>query len=146
MKKLIQTYLNSLSHFTNLPPLFFRLILAYGFFDPAWNKLIHFQDIVSWFSEMGLPFPFVNAVLATGTESIGIVLLVLGLGIRFITIPLIIVMLVAIATVHLGNGFSAGDNGFEIPLYYILMLFSLLITGAGKISLDEFLKSKQAAL
>ena len=33
---------------------------------------------------------------------------------------LMIVMLVAIFTVHIGNGFAAGDNGFEIPFYYLL--------------------------
>ena len=48
-------------------------------------------------------------------------------------------MLVAIVTVHLGNGFEAGSNGFEIPLYYLLMLFALLINGAGKISLDNLI-------
>lgn len=49
-------------------------------------------------------------------------------------------MIVAIATVHIGNGFEAGENGFEIPLYYILMLLTLFTFGAGKYSLDQFLK------
>ena len=49
-------------------------------------------------------------------------------------------MIVAISTVHIGNGFEAGSNGFEIPLYYILMLFSLLISGPGKISIDSLIK------
>jgi len=44
------------------------------------------------------------------------------------------VMIVAITTFHLGNGFEAGTNGFEIPLYYFLMLFSLLIIIPGKFS------------
>lgn len=49
-------------------------------------------------------------------------------------------MIIAIVTVHFGNGFDAGDNGFEIPLYYILMLLTLFSFGAGKYSLDQFLK------
>ena len=69
-------------------------------------------------------------------------LLTVGLGVRIISIPLIITMLVAIKTVHWGNGFEAGENGFEIPLYYILMLVSLIFTGAGKISLDYLLGTK----
>ncbi len=52
------------------------------------------------------------------------------------------VMLVAIFTVHIGNGFAAGDNGFEIPFYYLLMLFSLMAFGAGKYSIDHILKKK----
>jgi hypothetical protein len=34
--------------------------------------------------------------------------------------PLIITMIVAIVTVYWENGFEAGENGFEIPLYYII--------------------------
>jgi len=48
-------------------------------------------------------------------------------------------VLVAVFTVHLGNGFEAGNNGFEIPLYYLTMLFTLLIFGGGKISIDFFI-------
>ncbi len=57
--------------------------------------------------------------------------------------PLIIVMLVAIFTVHLSNGFAAGDNGFEIPLYYGLMLLFLLSHGAGKISIDHLIRKNR---
>jgi putative oxidoreductase len=51
-------------------------------------------------------------------------------------------MVVAIFTTHISNGFAAGDNGFEIPLYYILMLFALVVYGSGKYSLDHVLGRK----
>jgi putative oxidoreductase len=51
-------------------------------------------------------------------------------------------MIVAIVTVHLSNGFESGNNGFEIPLYYILLLLVLLIYGAGKFSLDYLLQMR----
>ena len=124
-----------------LPPLFFRLVLAYGFYGPATMKLKNFGGIVEWFTGMGMPLPKLNAFLATGTETAGFILLFLGLATRLISIPLIIVMIVAISTVHIGNGFEAGSNGFEIPLYYILMLFSLLISGPGRISIDSLIKN-----
>ena len=60
----------------------------------------------------------------------------------FISIPLMFTMVVAIVTVHLGNGFEAGNNGYEIPLYYLLMLFALLVNGSGKISLDHLIERK----
>lgn len=128
-----------LTKLIDLPPLFFRLILAYGFYKPATLKLNNFNGIVEWFGSLGMPFPKLNAFLATGTELAGILLLFLGLATRIISFPLIIVMIVAIMTVHLGNGFDAGDNGLEIPLYYILMLFSLIVTGPGKVSLDHLI-------
>jgi len=106
------------------------------------KKVSNIDAIAGWFASMNFPAPALNAYLAAGTESTGFILLFLGLGTRLISIPLIFVMLVAIFTVHLGNGFEAGSNGCEIPLYYLLMLFSLLITGAGKISLDHLIKKK----
>jgi len=121
----------------DIPPLLFRLVLAYGFYGPATMKLKNFNGIVEWFTGMGMPLPKLNALLATGTETAGFILIFLGLATRIISIPLIVVMVVAIATVHMGNGFEAGNNGFEIPIYYMLMLFSLLITGPGRISLDS---------
>lgn len=138
---LINKIISQLKKLKDLPPLFFRLVLAYGFYGPATMKLKNFGGIVEWFTGMGMPLPKLNAFLATGTETAGFVLLFLGLATRLISIPLIIVMIVAIATVHIGNGFEAGNNGFEIPVYYILMLFSLLITGPGKISIDSLIKN-----
>jgi len=41
--------------------------------------------------------------------------------------------------VHLPHGFSAGDNGFEIPLYYMLFLLVFVSYGAGKFSLDRLI-------
>lgn len=131
--------INFLEKLKDLPPLLFRIVLAYGFYEPATMKLKNFSGIVEWFTSMGMPLPKLNAFLATGTETVGFVLLFLGLAIRIISIPLMVVMVVAIVTVHLGNGFEAGDNGFEIPIYYLLMLFSLLITGPGKFSLDALI-------
>ena len=52
-------------------------------------------------------------------------------------------MLVAIFTVHIGNGFDAGDNGFEIPFYYFLMLLSLFVFNGGKYSVDYLISKKK---
>ena len=116
-----------------------RFILAYGFYEPAMRKWDDISAVASWFKSMGLFAPTLQAYMAASTELAGVILLTLGLFTRVISIPLIIVMIVAIVTVHLPNGFSSGDNGFEIPLYYTIMLFTLLSFGAGKLSVDNFL-------
>jgi len=139
---MIEKYLNIIGKIKSLkdvPPLLFRLILAYGFYDPAMKKIGNIDGIASWFASMNYPLPTLNAYLAATTETLGFILLFIGFATRIISIPLMFVMLVAIFTVHFGNGFAAGDNGFEIPLYYFLMLFSLLITGPGKFSIDAVL-------
>ena len=89
------------------------------------------------------PFPILNAYLAGITEAAGVILLLVGLGTRLISIPLIFVMLVAIFTVHIGNGFDACKNGFEIPLYSIVMLFTLVVCRGGKFSVDYLLSKKR---
>mgnify|MGYP006301315173 CR=1 FL=1 len=128
--------------FQSLSLFFARLVLAYGFYEPAMNKWKNIEGVASWFANLGIPLPTLNAYLAAVTETFGVVLLTLGLLTRAISIPLIVVMIVAIVTVHLPQGFSAGDNGFEIPLYYMLFLLIFMSHGAGKISLDHILLRK----
>jgi putative oxidoreductase len=142
MKALYQKFLALVGNLNDLPLLFFRLILAYGFLEPALMKLKGLQGIAEWFGSMDYPLPFLSALLATVTESLGVVLLTLGLGTRIIAVPMMFTMIVATFTVHFSNGFPAGDNGFEIPLYYFLMLFALVVYGSGKISLDHLLRKK----
>ncbi|WP_343642307.1 DoxX family protein [Chryseobacterium sp.] len=120
-----------------------RLVLAYGFFNPALMKIKDINSISDWFESINIPLPILNAYLATGTEVFGVIFLTLGLFTRWVSIPLMITIMVAIVTVHIGNGFEAGENGFEIPLYYILMLLTLFTFGAGKYCLDQVLKLKR---
>ena len=116
-----------------------RLAVAYGFYEPAMQKWSDIDAVATWFGSMGIPFPTLNAYMAASTEITGVILLTLGLFTRLISIPLMVVMVVAISTVHLAHGFSAGDNGFEIPLYYMLFLALFASVGAGKLSLDYLL-------
>ncbi|MFT7880560.1 MAG: DoxX family protein [Sulfurimonas sp.] len=122
--------------------LFARLVLAYGFYGPAMRKWADIDAIAVWFGTLGIPFPTLNAYMAATTELSGVVLLTLGLFTRLISLPLIVVMIVAIVTVHLPHGFAAGDNGFEIPVYYMLFLAIFASFGAGRFSLDHLLFGK----
>ena len=128
---------NILNKGQDIALLFARLTLAYGFYEPAMQKWSDISSVAGWFSTIGIPYPTLTAYLAASTELLGVVLLTLGLFTRLISIPLIVVMIVAITTVHLAHGFSAGDNGFEIPLYYMLFLAIFASFGAGKFSLDH---------
>ncbi|MFN4363706.1 DoxX family protein [Chryseobacterium hispalense] len=139
---MIEKYYNMVGKLSDLPLLLIRLVLAYGFYNPAMMKLKDINSIADWFSSINIPFPLVNAYLAAGTEISGVILLTLGLFTRIISVPLIITMIVAIITVHWENGFEAGENGYEIPLYYLIMLFTLIVYGSGRISLDHILFKK----
>lgn len=141
--KAIQLYykgLHTVGKLKDMPLLMLRLALAYGFYTPAKMKWSDINSIEDWFKTIGIPAPAFNAYLAASTEAAGVVLLALGLGTRIIAVPLMIVMLVAIGTVHWGNGFDAGNNGYEIPLYYLIMLAVLSVYGPGRWSADGVIK------
>lgn len=131
--------------FDNLQSIFLliaRLVVAYGFYEPALMKWNDINSVASWFATLGIPFPTLSAYLASTSELLGVVLIAIGFLTRIMSIPLMIVMVVAIFTVHIGNGFSAGDNGFEIPLYYLIFLGLFLSNGAGKFSVDYLIFKK----
>ena len=70
---------------------------------------------MEWFGDkdwgLGLPFPALLAALATAAELGGAVLLLLGLGVRWISIPLMATMVVAMVSVHWHNGWLAIAEG-----------------------------------
>jgi len=129
----LSEYLQSLSLFVA------RVIVAYGFYEPAIMKWNDINSVAEWFGSMGIPFPLLNAYLVASIEITGVALLTLGLMTRFISLPMIAIMIVAIFTVHLPHGFSAANNGFEIPLYYMLFLLIFLSHGAGRFSFDRLI-------
>lgn len=143
-KAMYTKFVDISSYMKSLSLLFARFIVAYGFYEPAKMKWEGMDNVAAWFGSMGMPFPTLNAYMAASAEALGVVLLTLGLFTRLISVPLIVVMLVAIFMVHLPHGFSAGDNGFEIPLYYMLFLFIFLAHGAGSFSLDRLIFKDKA--
>lgn len=89
-------------------PLALRLYLAPVFWVAGTNKLSGIDNVTAWFdSALGLPFPAVMAWLATGSEVLGAVALLLGLAMRWFCIPLMVTMLVAAFSVHFENGWQA---------------------------------------
>ena len=123
----------------NLTLLAVRLVIAYGFAMPALLKINNLDGTIEWFTSISIPFPALTAYLVSGIEVMGIVLLILGLFTRYISVLLAFVMVGAILFVHLPNGFSAADNGFEIPLYYLIFLMIFASYGAGKYSVDHLI-------
>jgi uncharacterized membrane protein YphA (DoxX/SURF4 family) len=78
------------------------------------------------------------------TEAGGAALLLVGLFVRWATVPMIIVMFFAGYLVHISNGWSHENNGIEFAAIYALMLLVLLLSGAGKyLSLDYWVSSKK---
>ena len=80
----------------------------------------------------------------------------MGAFVEAVSVPLIVMMLVAMFTVHLKYGFSSistigltqngsqfGPPGYEVNLLYIAGLLSLILGGAGALSIDRVLAQKR---
>jgi putative oxidoreductase len=138
------------------PNLLLRLVLGFGFAAHGWAKLSRgpagFGEILS---HIGVPFPYVTAWVTALIELLCGASVMLGAFVIPISIPLIIVMLTAIFTVHFQYGFSTikikavtpagaefGPPGYEMNLLYIIGLLVLVIGGSGRFSVDNLLLSK----
>ncbi|PLW67447.1 DoxX family protein [Pseudohalioglobus lutimaris] len=107
-----------LQHLDGLAPLALRLYLVPVFWMAGTQKIANIESTAEWFANpdwgLGLPAPELLAYLAAYTEAIGALLLLLGLATRWISIPLIVTMLVAIFAVHWDNGWAAiADSGSQ---------------------------------
>ncbi|QFU74816.1 DoxX family protein [Halioglobus maricola] len=100
-----------LQHLDGLAPLALRLYLVPVFWMAGTQKIKGIDNTIEWFGNpewgLGLPAPELLAYLAAYTEAIGALLLLLGLATRWISIPLMVTMLVAIFAVHWGQGWAA---------------------------------------
>ena len=94
-----------------LAPLALRLYLAPIFWMAGTSKFSAFEDTAAWFGNkdwgLGLPFPELMTFLAASTETVGAIMLLFGIGVRYVSIPLMFTMLVAIFAVHWQNGWQA---------------------------------------
>ena len=136
-----------------------RLLLAFEYGKAGMMKL----NGNNWFANYqgDFPFPFnvipveISWFLATWSEILGAVGLVIGLFTRFWAFSLIILTIVAISGVHWPDdyssfaerwkGYSVSDKGFgnyRIPLLFLAMLVPLVFRGAGKLSVDHVLAKR----
>src|SRR5215469_5072178 len=76
------------------------------------GKITHIDKVVSYFNDLHIPAPSLNAHFNAGLETVGGILLMLGLGSRLISFPLVISMIVAFVTAEHDKFFSFfSDSG-----------------------------------
>jgi putative oxidoreductase len=123
-----------------IPALLMRLFVGYFFMETGWAKIHNLGAFTTRFAQWGIPYPAFNAALSAYTEFLGGGLTIIGMGMRFVSIPMIINMIVAILTVKLKN-VSGLDDFAELdePLYALSFVW-LFFSGAGWLSLDYLLR------
>ncbi len=125
-----------------LPPLLARITVGWVFFQAGLGKLGNLDNVIGFFTSLGIPAPAFNAYLVAWIECLGGLLLIAGLGTRLISIPLSIIMIVALCTAQAENvtGFTAllGVTDF----LYLLLLVWLMIAGPGRVAIDTLIAKR----
>jgi putative oxidoreductase len=130
-----------------------RVFLGVVFFAHGGQKVFGWfggpglRGTIAYFKQaLGVPPPL--SALAALTELLGGAGMIIGLLVRPAAVGLIIVMLVAVATVHWRNGFFINwslepgkQHGFEMNFALIGMALAVLVGGAGAWSIDRYLRS-----
>src|SRR6516225_9610407 len=141
----------------NWAPLPLRLVIGYGFMAHGWAKLSRGPaGFARLLEQIGAPLPEATAWVSTFIEILGGLAILAGAFVAVVSLPLIVMMLVALFTVHLRYGFSAintvgltadgpqfGPPGIEVNLLYIVCLVALTLGGAGIFSIDRLLTRRK---
>ena len=127
-----------------LPLFLIRLYLFYVLWFAGINKLDTFDKFSGYLGTLGVPFPDIFTWLVIITEAGGAALILIGLFVRWSSIPLLVVMFFAGYLVHWQNGWPHEANGIEFAAIYSLMLLTLLCFGGRKyLSLDYWVSSNK---
>ena len=127
-----------------LPLFLIRLYLFYVLWFAGINKIDSFDKFSGYLGTLEVPFPDIFTWLVIITEAGGAALILIGLFVRWSSIPLLVVMFFAGYLVHWQNGWPHEANGIEFAAIYSLMLLTLLCFGGGKyLSLDYWVSSNK---
>jgi len=126
------------------------MILGYGFMQHGFAKLSKGPGaFAAILQAMGVPNPHVMAWFTILIELAGGCAVFLGAFVTIMSVPMAVVLLVAMFKVHLRYGFSSikltavtaagaqfGPPGFEVNLLYIACLAALVLGGSGPFAVD----------
>jgi putative oxidoreductase len=131
-------------------PVVLRLIVGYGFIAHGFAKLTRGPDVfAAALHGLGVPWPHFMSWMTIIVELTGGFAVLLGAFVSLCSVPMAVILLVALFTVHLPYGFSSikliavtpagpqfGPPGYECKLLYLVCLAALVLTGAGPLAID----------
>jgi putative oxidoreductase len=140
-------------------PLPLRLLVGYGFMEHGFAKLARGpESFTQILAALHMPTAPILAWTTILIELIGGFAILIGAFVPIASVPMAIVLIVAIVTVHLPNGFSSiklqsvtaagahfGQPGYETDLLYLACLAALILGGSGPFSIDTFLLRRRKA-
>ena len=138
-------------------PIPLRLIVGYGFMEHGFAKLARgFDTFPTILQALGVPAPHLIGWLTILVEILGGLAVLLGALVPLASVPMAVVLVVAIVTVHLPYGFSSiklqavttagaqfGPPGFETDLLYLACLAALVLGGSGPLAIEGLLAKRR---
>ena len=142
---------------TRWAPIPLRLIVGYGFMQHGYAKVAKSPEAFAVILHaIGVPAPHLMAWLTILVEVFGGLAVLLGALVPLASLPMAVVLLVAIFTVYLPYGFSSiklisvtaghaqlGPPGYETNLLYLACLAALVLGGSGPMAIDGYLRRKR---
>ena len=145
--KIILNIHNLLKNFEALsfvPLTLIRVYLFFVFWYAGTGKIDNFDKFSGYLGTLGVPLPDILSWMIILIEAGGAALLLVGLFVRWMSLPLLLVMFFAGYLVHYQNGWAHEANGIQFAATYSLMILTLLCFGGGKfLSLDYWVSSKK---
>jgi putative oxidoreductase len=134
-----------------------RAIVGYGFMEHGYAKLARGPEAFTGILHaLHMPFAPLLAWATILTELIGGLAVLVGAFVPLASVPMVMVLIVAILTVHLPDGFSSikllaitpagahfGQPGYETDLLYVACLAALVLGGSGPFALDSLLTTSR---
>ena len=127
--------------YVGLGELILRVALGITFLAHGRGKLKDPAAFAGFLKQLRVPAPLVNAWVVALLETVGAVLLILGLAVRVLAVGLAIDMVVALATVRIGKSrFTSGpqSGGWELEFLLMAVALALVFTGGGQFALDAY--------
>ena len=122
-----------------------RVTVGVVFFVHGSQKLFitGVPGVAAFFGQLGIPVPLLAAGVVSALEFLAGLALILGLGTRWVAIPLACIMVVAIVTVHGSHGFFL-PRGYEFVMTLLAANVALTLFGSGAAALDGLFASRRA--
>jgi len=115
--------------------------MGQAFYYTGYGKLQNFDRTVSFFTDLGIPYPALNAGFVSTMEYVGGMCLIVGLGTRVFSFLLSGSMVVALFTADKQTFIDKfpADITDVVPFMYLVLMVWLVLYGPGPVSLDRIL-------
>jgi putative oxidoreductase len=126
-----------------IPVLLARLSVGVLFFESGRGKLFYkLNELVEYFTQLGIPFPHLQAPMVAAIEFVGGICLILGFATRLTSASLAVIMGVAILTAQLDKAKTIGDFLYLPEVLLIVIFVWLIFSGPGKFAIDNHIARK----